>query len=79
LALPPESHLPGEDGRLAKKTGGDLGLQLATASLSDNAMVNVVDLPGSTVPAGFLLPPLALSKILDLAPTVRGVHQRLNR
>jgi hypothetical protein len=37
----------------------------SAASSSDNAMVNVVDLPGSTVPAGFSLPPLALSKILD--------------
>jgi hypothetical protein len=36
-----------------------------TASGSDNAKANVVDLPGSTVPAGYSLPPLALSKILD--------------
>lgn len=44
---------------------GDLELQSPTASPSDNAMVSVVDLAGSTVPTGFSLPPSALSKVLD--------------
>jgi hypothetical protein len=52
-------------GRLAEETGVTSSCSSPTASPSDNAMVNVVDLAGSTVPTGFSLPPSALSKVLD--------------
>ena len=80
LRLPPTSHLPGEDGRPAKETGCDLELQLAHGFRERQREDERGRLAGQHRPSGVLAATVrAVEDPLHLAPTVRSVHQRLNR